>query len=564
MRGENEEKEIERREETVEKNEQKSPPSSPAQPSKEDEPRTPSPSQNDDAENEEEKKSTEEKKKEEEEKKEKRKQQCEQLYQWLSRMATKPGRMLVNKDAIIDDQVKMQEEELERRNRAMCLRFKLVTAEGEAHQPRRGARGKEKAFRAAGLHDFTLVEESEKMFSSPMTRVWQPVKPAIIRVGDEYQAQVPEFDEEVKKAIVDDLEHFTEKETQMLGVRFWPLNNNDQNNNNNTNTNTNSPTRKSTRKRSKSREPAEEEEEKAAKRLAPSENNANNGEQAKNIEVVGVAGAAAVVTTAKAELDSNNAPAVGAVVVKTETQGEEVKDPDLVAYINAQGQEEIIRIVRVPLEDIAEARAKFKREVGDSLHVQTSFGLHDMGVVVANAWSEEERDIFTQHVTKNCDNLRPMKPLLPNKTMSQIVSYYYNVWQTTRANPRRVDIWHPPEEKRSHKRERERALAKALAAEKRLRKQQQKKERKLAIAPEIILKQRCKKEVAQMVEWIRSSCATNPRHAAYNANRAETVTKLRQHMMERVHSLRLYSQNDKDIFDDYKQYFFQRMTSVKL
>ena len=293
MMGENEEKEIERREETVEKNEQKSPPSSPAQPSKEDEPRTPSPSQNDDAENEEEKKSTEEKQKEEEEKKEKRKQQCEQLYQWLSRMATKPGRMLVNKDAIIDDQVKMQEEELERRNRAMCLRFKLVTAEGEAHQPRRGARGKEKAFRAAGLHDFTLVEESEKMFSSPMTRVWQPVKPAIIRVGDEYQAQVPEFDEEVKKAIVDDLEHFTEKETQMLGVRFWPLNNNDQNNNNNTNTNTNSPTRKSTRKRSKSREPAEEEEEKAAKRLAPSENNTNNGEQAKNIEVVGVAGAAA-------------------------------------------------------------------------------------------------------------------------------------------------------------------------------------------------------------------------------------------------------------------------------
>lgn len=564
MMGENEEKEIERREETVEKNEQKSPPSSPAQPSKEDEPRTPSPSQNDDEENEEEKKSTEEKKKEEEEKKEKRKQQCEQLYQWLSRMATKPGRMLVNKDAIIDDQVKMQEEELERRNRAMCLRFKLVTAEGEAHQPRRGARGKEKAFRAAGLHDFTLVEESEKMFSSPMTRVWQPVKPAIIRVGDEYQAQVPEFDEEVKKAIVDDLEHFTEKETQMLGVRFWPLNNNNQNNNNNTNSNTNSPTRKSTRKRSKSREPAEEEEEKAAKRLVSSENNTNNGEKAKNIEVVGVAGAAAVVTTAKAELDSNNAPAVGAVVVKTETQGEEVKDPDLVAYINAQGQEEIIRIVRVPLEDIAEARAKFKREVGDSLHVQTSFGLHDMGVVVANAWSEEERDIFTQHVTKNCDNLRPMKPLLPNKTMSQIVSYYYNVWQTTRANPRRVDIWHPPEEKRSHKRERERALAKALAAEKRLRKQQQKKERKLAIAPEIILKQRCKKEVAQMVEWIRSSCATNPRHAAYNANRAETVTKLRQHMMERVHSLRLYSQNDKDIFDDYKQYFFQRMTSVKL
>ena len=49
-------------------------------------------------------------------------------------------------------------------------------------------------------------------------------KPAIIRVGDEYQAQVPDFDEEVKKAIVDNLEHFTEKETQMLGVRFWPPN----------------------------------------------------------------------------------------------------------------------------------------------------------------------------------------------------------------------------------------------------------------------------------------------------------------------------------------------------
>ncbi len=521
-------------------------PSSPS-PSAENEPRTPSPSNDEEKE-----------KEEEEEKKQMRKQQCEQLYQWLTRVATKPGRMLVNQDAIIDDQVKMQEEQLERRNREMCLRFKLVTAEGEAHRPRRGARGKEKAFRAAGLHDFTLVEESDKMFSSPMTRAWQPAKPAIIRVGDEYQARVPEFDEEVKRAIVDNLEHFTEKETQMLGVRFWPPNN-DMNNNNNTG----SPTRKSPRRRSKSREPVEEEEN-AAKRLALSENDK------KKIEVIGVATGGGIETagittkaTAKAGIDSNDASAAAAVAVKTETVGEEVKDPDLVAFINARGEEEVIRIVRVPPEDIAEARTKFKREIGGSLHVQASFGFHDMGIVVANAWSEEERDIFAQHVTKNCDNLRPMKPLLPNKTMSQIVSYYYNVWQTTRTNPRRVDIWHPPQEKRSQKRERERVLAKALAAEKRLRKQQQNKERKSATAPEIILKQRCKKEFAQMIEWIRSSCSTNPRHAAYNASRAETVTKLRQHMMERVHSLRLYSQNDKDNFDDYKQYFFQRMTSVK-
>ena len=42
-----------------------------------------------------------------------------------------------------------------------------------------------------------------------------------------------EFDEEVKRAIVDNLEHFTEKETQMLGVQFWPPNI-DMNNNNNT------------------------------------------------------------------------------------------------------------------------------------------------------------------------------------------------------------------------------------------------------------------------------------------------------------------------------------------
>ena len=547
-------------EEMTQQQEQKSP-SSPAQPSAEDEPRTPSPSNDDDDDD----KDDNAKAKEEEEKKQMRKKQCEQLYEWLTRVATKPGRMLVNRDAIIDDQVKVQEEELERRNRAMCLRFKLVTAEGEAHRPRRGARGKEKAFRAAGLHDFTLVEESDKMFSSPMTRVWQPAKPAIIRVGNEYQAEVPEFDEEVKKAIVDNLEHFTEKETQMLGVRFWPPNDDNNNNSNSKkNNSSNSPTRKSTRKRSKSREPAAEEEENAAKRLAPSENNNSNVEQAQKIEGGALEGSAPVATTtAKAELDTNNALAAGAVTVKTETQGEEVKDPDLVAFINAQGQEEVIRIVRVPPEDIAEARAKFKREVGDSLHVQNSFGLHDMGIVVANSWSQEERDIFAQHVTKNCDNLRPMKPLLPNRSMSQIISYYYNVWQTTRANPRRVDIWHPPEEKRSHKRERERALAKALAVEKRLRKRQQKAERKLTVAPEIILKQRCKKEVAHMIEWIRSSCATNPRHAAYNASRAETATKLRQHMMERVHSLRLYSQNDKDIFDDYKQYFFQRMTSVK-
>ena len=75
--------------------------------------------------------------------------------------------MLVNQDAIIDDQVKMQEEQLERRNREMCLRFKLVTAKSRSAQTAKRRERKEKAFRAAGLHDFTLVEESDKMFFIP-------------------------------------------------------------------------------------------------------------------------------------------------------------------------------------------------------------------------------------------------------------------------------------------------------------------------------------------------------------------------------------------------------------
>ena len=193
------------------------------------------------------------------------------------------------------------------------------------------------------------------MFSSPMTRAWQPAKPAIIRVGDEYQARVPEFDEEVKRAIVDNLEHFTEKETQMLGVRFWPPNN-DMNNNNNTG----SPTRKSPRRRSKSREPVEEEEN-AAKHLALSENDK------KKIEVIGVATGggretAGITTkaTAEAGIDSNDASAAAAVAVKTETVGEEVKDRTY-AFIR-RGGEELFGIVRVPREYSRSAHNK--REIG--------------------------------------------------------------------------------------------------------------------------------------------------------------------------------------------------------
>ena len=473
-----------------------------------------------------------------------RKQRCDGLIDWVRRVATGKGRLMINKDSIIDDQVKLQEEELERMNREMCLRFRIITAEGEAYQPRRGARGKEKAFRAAGLHDFTLVDNSDKMFSSPMTRTWAPAKPAEIKVGDEHQAIVPEFDEAVANAILENLHKFTEKETQMLGSKFWPPNNEDDES-----SPVPAPTKGNSRKRLKSYEPEDEQllllgvnTENAAKRIAPNVIITTKEEE----EDVGSIG--------EAKEKEEEEQKIIAVVEANKTYSEMLAEENFVTLTNDKGQEEVIKLVRVSLEDVEEARAQLKREIGDSLDIQTSFGLHDMGIVVENQWSDEEREIFAKHVRKNCDNLRPMKALLPFKTMSQIVSYYYNVWQTTTSNPRRVDIWHPPEEKRPNWKERKKVVLKATAAEKR------QKQRAKAVAPEIILKEKCRKEFAQMLEWIRSTCATNPRQAAYNANRAETVTKLRSHMIDRIHGLRLKTQDDKDNFEDYKSYFHQRIS----
>ena len=164
-------------------------------------------------------------------------------------------------------------------------------------------------------------------------------------------------------------------------------------------------------------------------------------------------------------------------------------------------------------EEIARAR----RALEDGLRaagVDESSGMLGLRTIgAANArenWDDDEIATFSRHVTAYADDLIRLKNKLPKKTMRDVVSYYYNVWQIGVENFGRVDI--------------EGAEAPAP------------RERRRGPAPKYtsaqIQLEKDQRRVHNFLEYIRA-VAMNPKRAMLNVHRAPMTARVFEHMMGR-------------------------------
>ncbi|KAL2901265.1 AT-rich interactive domain-containing protein 2 [Bienertia sinuspersici] len=99
--------------------------------------------------------------------------------------------------------------------------------------------------------------------------------------------------------------------------------------------------------------------------------------------------------------------------------------------------------IRCVQQHIAEARDKLRRTLGEDTFME--LGFYDMGEVVAEKWSEEERHLFHEVVYSNPASLgknfwNVLSVVFPSRTRMEIVSYYFNVFMLRkRAQQNRCD-----------------------------------------------------------------------------------------------------------------------------
>ena len=197
-------------------------------------------------------------------------------------------------------------------------------------------------------------------------------------------------------------------------------------------------------------------------------------------------------------------------------QGDEKKDEN--------ENEDEATTERKPLvseEDIVTSRraledALRRSGVGDSL-----LGLATIGAAGAREnWDEEETATFAEHVNKYCDDLFRLCVKLPNKTMRDVVDYYYNVWQVGYKNHGRVDVEgaeEPAHRERGSGRGRGRPRGAGAAPK---------------FTSEEVRRERDDKTIRGFVDWIRG-VAMNPKRAMLNVHRAPTTARFKEHMMTR-------------------------------
>ena len=179
-----------------------------------------------------------------------------------------------------------------------------------------------------------------------------------------------------------------------------------------------------------------------------------------------------------------------------------------------EGDEGSVR--RKPLfsdEEIARARRALEDGLRASGVDESSgmLGLRTIGAANAREnWDDDEIATFSRHVTAYADDLIRLKNKLPKKTMRDVVSYYYNVWQIGVENLGRVDI--------------EGAEAPAP------------RERRRGPAPKYtsaqIQLEKDQRRIHNFLEYIRA-VAMNPKRAMLNVHRAPTTTRVFEHMMAR-------------------------------
>ena len=202
---------------------------------------------------------------------------------------------------------------------------------------------------------------------------------------------------------------------------------------------------------------------------------------------------------------------------------------------------EVVEVVaaRTPVvapEIIATARARLEAELEHFGVAPSAIGLDTIGTdACAMGWTTEERQIFAEHASKHSDDLYPLRKALPKKSMRDVVSYYYNVWQTNSANDGRVDVAGSEEPT-------PRVRVKKPAATK--------------IPPEVIQKEKDVKSLTGFLDWLRAT-GMNPKRAIKNAYRAPTSVRIKTHIMSRFRDV-INAEVASPALDEYLEDLYKR------
>jgi len=224
---------------------------------------------------------------------------------------------------------------------------------------------------------------------------------------------------------------------------------------------------------------------------------------------------------------------------KKETADEDDKDDD----------EDDATTERRPLvseEDIAASRRALEENLRRAGVGESLLGLATIGAAGSSArWNEEEKTTFAEHVNKYCDDLFRLCVKLPDKTMRDVVDYYYNVWQVGYKNHGRVDVEGAEEPAHGVRgvgrgRGRPRGAAPKFTSEQ-------------------VRRERDDKSIQNFVDWIRG-VAMNTKRAMLNVHRAPTTARFKGHMMTRWRSVAFDS---SDGAKEYLKDLTRRMHAAK-
>lgn len=198
-------------------------------------------------------------------------------------------------------------------------------------------------------------------------------------------------------------------------------------------------------------------------------------------------------------------------------------------------------------EDIAAARRALEENLRRAGVGESLLGLATIGAAGSSArWNEEEKTTFAEHVNKYCDDLFRLCVKLPDKTMRDVVDYYYNVWQVGCKNHGRVDVEGAEEPAHGARGVgRGRGRPRGGAAPK--------------FTSEEVQRERDDKSIQNFVDWIRG-VAMNTKRAMLNVHRAPTSARFKGHMMTRWRSVAFDS---SDGAKEYLKDLTRRMHAAK-
>lgn len=180
-------------------------------------------------------------------------------------------------------------------------------------------------------------------------------------------------------------------------------------------------------------------------------------------------------------------------------------------------------------EEIAASRAALVERLRDDGADDSLLGLCAIGAEQgARGWEDDEIRLFSEHVSRFCDDLFPLRRKIPGKSMRDIVNFYYNVWQTDFNKYGRVDVdgADKPAPREARAKRGSGGAMKALAGD---------PSHGGGASERQAQKNKDVRTIRSFLEWIRG-VAMNPKRAMHNVHRAPMTARNKGEIMTRWRS----------------------------